>query len=197
MNIPNLNHPQRYRGLYVYQAADWTATGYTAEEIAMLLESDEHRGGTVYKIQRAYPDGRMELRGVSPERFQLESGMFFYRSDPEAAQADLQDLRALAARTPPPCRAFLHLTRREAPATNGEFVVALVFPAEYEEEIGQWLLEVGFRGGDRVEGGISHVSNYYSEANETIERVQLWSRPANVSRTAEEVFASVRRAVQR
>ncbi len=78
MILPHVDNPPRLCGLYVYDFGDWTAVGYTAEEIAILLDDVTCRGGTVYKIHRATPDGRMELRGVSPRRFNLESGMFFH-----------------------------------------------------------------------------------------------------------------------
>lgn len=197
MIMPTLEQPQRYQGLYVYDFGDWTAVGYTAEEIAVLLESEAYRGGKVYRIHRAQPDGQMELRGVPAERLQVESGMFFYRAELERARADFEELRTAAQRTPAPCRAFLHLVDRSPALEQARFVTALVFPAEHEDDIGQWLLAMGFQGGDRAEGGISHVSNYYAEEKTIIERHQLWSRTTIPSRSAEEVLASVRRAVQR
>jgi hypothetical protein len=115
----------------------------------------------------------------------------------EQARADLDTLKTLGEQAPPPCRTFLHLAERSRGLEGAKFVTALIFPAEYEEEIGQWLLAIEFQGGDLVEGGISHVSDYYAEFKDIRERQQLWSQPAAESRTAEEVFASVRRAVQR
>ena len=197
MNMPPLAEPERYGGLYVFDFGTWTAVGYTAEEIAILLESETYGGGKVYKIQRAYPDGRMELRGVSARRFQLESGMFFSRSELERAREDLAALRAAAKSTPPPCRAYVHLVDRPASGERERYVTALVYPAEYDDAVAQWLLAIGFAGGDQVEGGISHVTNYYADEKRIIERHQLWSRPTIPARSADEVLASVRRAVQR
>jgi hypothetical protein len=196
MILPHVNDPTRFRGLYVYDFGDWTAVGYTAEEIAILLEDESWRGGKVYKIHRATPDGQMELRGVSPRRFQVESGIFFYRRELAPARADFEELRAAAKQTPPPCRAFQHLADRESDGPQ-RYVTALIFPAEHEDEIGHWLTAIAFSGGDVAEGGISHVTDYYAQEKVLLERRQLWSQPAIPSRCPEEVLASVRQAVQR
>lgn len=197
MILPQVNNPQRLRGLYVYDFGEWTAIGYTAEEIAILLDDASYRDGKIYKIHRASPNGQMELRGLSAERFKLESGMLFYRSELEPARADYEALGVAARDTPPPCRALLHLVDRSADAGPQRYLTALIFPAEYESEIGDWLTTVGFYGGDLAEGGLSHVTNYYGEQNTLLERQQLWSQPAIPSRSREEVLASVRQAVQR
>lgn len=197
MILPRLEQLARYRGLYVFDFGEWSAVGYTAEEIALLLESERFRDGKVYRIHRALPDGTMELSGVSAARFQMESGLFFNRGDLPAARADFDALIAAANSTPPPCRAKLHLTRRRAPSPSGDFVTALIYPAEYEDDIAEWLLQVGFAGGDTVEGGSSQVTTYYSENDAIVAREQLWSRESTAPRSREEVYASVRRVAQR
>ena len=197
MILPCVDNPERLQGLYVYDFGEWTTVGYTAEEIAVLLEHEDYRGGQTYKIHHASPDGRMELRGVSADRFKAESGMFFCRSELESARADCEELRQAAGRTPPPCRVFLHLADRSAAAGRSRYLTALIFPAEYESEIGSWLTTIAFHGGDLAEGGVSHVSNYYGEEKALLERHQLWTRSAIPSRTPDEVLASVRQAVQR
>lgn len=197
MNLPVVSDPQRLCGLYVFDFGEWTAVGYTAEEIAVLLDHATYREGRVYKIHSTSPAGYMELQGVSAERFKLESGMFFYRSELELARADYEALGAAAERTPPPCRASLHLADRLTDAGPQRYLTALVFPAEYEAEVGNWLAAVAFDGGDLAEGGSSHVTNYYGEEKTVLERQQLWSQPAIPSRTPDQVLASVRRAVQR
>jgi hypothetical protein len=197
MKLPAVGEPQRYRGLYIYDFGEWVALGYTAEEIAVLLESEAHRDGKVYKILRATPDGYMELRGVPAEQFQLESGMFFNRNDLEAARGDFAGLRQLGQTEGAPCRAFIHLADRGRHEGVARYVTALIYPAEYDDEIARWLLDAEYAGGDPVEGGVSHVSNYYATGMTIMEREQLWSRPAIPSRSADEVLSSVRRAVQR
>ncbi len=197
MILPHVDNPHRFRGLYVYDFGEWTAVGYTAEEITVLLEHEQYRDGKVYKIHRAFPNGQMELRGISPQRFKLESSMFFYRSELEPARADFEALRTAAEKTPPPCRAFLHLVERSPEARPDRYLTALIFPAEYESEIGDWLTAVAFNGGDVAEGGVSHVTNHYGEQKTILDRQQLWSRPAIPSRSPNEVLAAVRQAVQR
>jgi hypothetical protein len=196
MNVPTPEDPSRYQGLYVFDFGQWSAVGYTAEEIAMLLESEQYRDGKVYRIVRASPDGHMELRGIARERFQTESGMFFSRGELEAAQADFDRLRKLGA-SGAPCRAFIHLTDRGPHGMGQRYIVALIYPGEYEEEMARWLLDAGHAGGDMAEGGPSHVSNYYSDAGQILARHQLWSQSTVQSRSADEVYASVRRAIQR
>ena len=197
MMLPNLETPQRYRGLYVYDFGEWSAVGYTAEEIALLLESEKYRDGKVYKIVRAYPDGTLELRGVAHPRFQAEAGMFFNRDDLGAARADFAALNRLADAQPPPCRASAHLAERSPAAGVARYVTALFYPAEYDEEMSRWLADLNYAGGDLAEGGSSHVTNYQVESPRILERTQLWSRAAIPARGADEVFAAVRRAVQR
>jgi hypothetical protein len=197
MKLPTLDQPDRYRGLYVFDFGEWAAVGYTAEEVALLLESEPYRAGKVYKIVRAAPDGQMELRGVSATRFQLESGVFFNRDDLEAAQADFAELVRLAQMHAVPCRAFVQLADRGTRQATARFVTALIYPAEYEDELAQWLDAVRYSGGDLAEGGSSHVSDYYTTEKTILKRQQLWSQPAIPSRSADEVLSRVRQAVQR
>ena len=90
MILPRVDDPQKLAGLYVYDFGEWTTVGYTAEEIAILLEHEIYRDGKVYKIHRASPDGQFELRGVSPQRFNAESGMFFHRAELDPARQDFE-----------------------------------------------------------------------------------------------------------
>lgn len=197
MNIPKLTTPEKYAGLYIFDFGDWSACGYTAEEIATLLESEEYQNGKVYRIHRASPDGTLEIAGVANERFALESGMIFYRASAADAKRDYFDLRELAEKTAPPCRCLLRLVDRGADAENGRYAVAAIYPAEYEPEMGAWLRDADFAGGDFVEGGPSVVSTFYQEDHQLIEKHQLWSSSATSSRSREEVLANVRQAIQR
>jgi len=197
LELPRIDAPHEYVGLYIYDFGDWRSVGYTAEEVAMLLESEQYRGGAVYRIHSVRPDGRFELRSVSTERFALESGLMFCSSALDQARADFAALRAAAERTPPPCRAFAQLARRETENTNAQFVVMLIFPAEHEDDVSRWLLDTGYAGGQTVEGGISAVTDYYREQPEILERQQLWPTKSRQSRSRGEVTGSVRRAVQR
>jgi hypothetical protein len=196
MRLPSVTDPERYRGLYVYDFGAWSALGYTAEEIAVLLESDAYGHGKAFKIVRATPDGQLELRGVPAERFQVESGMFFTRSSVDLAEADFDELVALA-RAGAPCRAYAQLADRGPTAGERRFVTALIYPAEYEDEMSRWLLDADYAGGELAEGGPSHVTNYFAEDHTVLRREQFWSTTATPARERDEVLASVRQAVQR
>lgn len=198
MKLPRLTEPQRYQGLFVFDFGDWTAVGYTAEEISALLDSEEYREGKVYRIQRAWPDGRMELRGVSSDRLHLESGLFFHRSDQSEAREDYVALLEAAKLQVPPCRTFVQLA--ELPTGDGgapKYATALIYPSEFDEDISAWLLDQRYAGGDFVEGGVSQVTDYYRLDKTILEREQLWSANSARSRSAEQVLATVRHAVQR
>lgn len=208
MKLPAIEHPERMQGLYVYDFGEWTAVGYTAEEIAVLLESEKYRDGKVYRIYRAAPNGQIELQGVSPAKFLTESGMFFYRADLDEAERDFDELQRRAEADPPPCRAFIQLAelgdddragRAIDPRDDVRFrgVVALVYPAEFEQAMGDWVAHLAYAGGDVVEGGPSCVTTYRQQAKIVLARQQLWNRSAIASRSAAEVLAAVRRPVQR
>lgn len=177
----------------MFDFGDHVGVGFTAEEVAELLESERYNDGKVYKIHRAYPDGRLELRGVPAEKFQLEAGMFFYSRDEAAARADFKRLVSLAVRAAPPCRAKVHL----AEYTNDEYVVALIYLAEYDDEVSSWLLEGEYRTAGEAEGGAAAVERYYHAKPEVLDRHQLFGASENVSRTGEELLVSTARAVQR
>jgi len=193
MKLPKLDKPDRYVGLYVFDFEDHVGVGFTAEEVAELLESERYRQGKVYKIHRAYPDGRLELAGVSAERFQLEAGIFFYSTELGTAKADFRRLTDLAVGAAPPCRAKVHLAKLDA----ARFVVGLIYPAEYDSEVGSWLLEGGYRTSGPAEGGVGAVETYYREQAEILDRHQLFGASEDISRSGQELLASVGRAVQR
>jgi hypothetical protein len=121
MKLPKLGKPERYVGLYIFDFGDHVGVGFTAEEVAELLESEKYKHGKVYKIYRAYPDGKLELKGVPSQVFQLEVGMFFYSSELETTRRDFKQLVNLAVRNAPPCRAKVHLAKYR----DDKFVVAL------------------------------------------------------------------------
>ncbi len=200
MNVPKVEYPERYTGLYVFDfGVGQTAVGYTADEVAVLLESDRYKDGKVYRIHRAMPDGSMELQGVTRERFLTEEGLFFYRSDAALARQDLDELDALAQRTPAPCRIKAHLARFEPGESDGgraSYATVIIYPAEYSSGVSKWLNDADYRGGDRVEGGISPVSDYYAMQAPVLERRQWWSASI-ASRSSEEVLATTHLAIQR
>lgn len=193
MKLPRLENPDRYQGLYVFDFGDRAGVGFTAEEVAELLDSERYKEGKAYKIQRAFPDGRLELRAVPAANFQLEAGMFFYATDEATARGDFQRLVSLAVRNTPPCRAKVQLARY----TDDKFVVAIVYPAERDADVSAWLLDGDYRTSGPAEGGIGAVERYYGDGPEILETHQLFEMDENVSRTGRELLESVALAVQR
>jgi hypothetical protein len=193
MKLPKLEKPDKYVGLYVFDFGDHVGVGFTADEVAELLESERYKDCKVYKIYRAYPDGRLELKGVPAERFQLEAGMFFYSNDLATAKSDFKQLSNLAVRSSPPCRAKLQLAKY----ADDKFVAALIYPAEYDDEVSSWLLDGQYKTSGAAEGGAGAVQRYYDYGPEILDRHQLFGKSELVSRTGEDLFASLMLAVQR
>jgi len=193
MDLPKLQKPDKYVGLYIFDFGDHAGVGFTAQEVAELLESEKYSRGKVYKIHRAYPDGRLELRGVLAGAFQLEAGMFFYSHGRGCAQRDYKALVDLAVRIAPPCRAKVHLAKY----AEDKFAVALIYPAEYDDEVSNWLTEGGYETAGTAEGGTGAVQRYYDSGADIIQRHQLFAQSDPVSRTGQELLASLRLAVQR
>jgi len=193
MKLPKLENPKKYAGLYIFDFGDHSGVGFTAQEVAELVESEKYKNGRVYKIYNAHTDGKLELKGVPAETFQLEAGMFFYSSDVRTASKDYKNLVALAVKATPPCKAKVHLGKYDAES----FVTALIYPAEYDSEVSTWLLDGEYRTAGPAEGGTEAVQRYYSSNVEILERHQLFGRSQYQSRTGTELLACIKTAVQR
>lgn len=193
MELPKLQKPEKYTGLYVFDFGESTGVGFTAQEVAELLESKKYKNCKVYKIHKAYPDGRLELKGIRSEIFQLEAGMFFYSTNLQTAKHDFKGLVGLAVSTAPPCRAKVHLAKY----SSDKFVAALIYPAEYDDEISSWLLDGQYKTAGAAEGGIEAVQRYYDHKPQILDRHQLFGKSAIESRTGEELLAGLKSAVQR
>lgn len=193
MKLPKLEKPQQYIGLYAIDFGDHSGVGFTADEVAELLESEKIRTVKLYKIYRANPDGTLEIKGVPKNRFQLESGLFFFTADLETSRQGYQRLVALAVTQQPPCRAKVHLAQWDA----GQYVLGLIYPAEYEEEVSAWLLQGEFKAEGLAEGGVGVVQQYYDRSPEVLERHQLFGQGRFESRTGDALLVGLKRAVQR
>ncbi len=193
MKLPELKNSEKYVGLYIFDFGDHAGVGFTAEEVAELFESERYKNCKAYKIHRAYPDGRLELKGVRPEIFQLEAGMFFYSNGLEIARADFKGLVNLAVKSAPPCRAKLHLARY----TNEKFVTAIVYPAEYDDQISAWLSDGDYKTTGATEAGSEAVQRYYDYKPQILDRYQLFGKSENQSRSGAELLANLKLAIQR
>jgi hypothetical protein len=193
MELQKLKNPQKYIGLYVFDFGDHTGVGFTAQEVAELFESQKYKNCKAYKIHKAYPDGKLELKGIRAEVFQLEAGMFFYSSNLKTARRDFKGLVNLAVKTAPHCRAKVHLAKYR----NDKFAVALIYPAEYDDEISSWLLHGEYKTTGAAEAGIEAVQRYYDDKPSILNKHQLFAKSELISRTGEKLLVSVKLAFQR
>ncbi len=193
MKLPKLDKPKQYVGLYAIDFGDHSGVGFTADEVAELLESEKHKPIQVYKIHRASPDGTLEIKGVTQNTFQLESGLFFYTADLETSQQGYKRLVSLAVTQQPPCRAKVHVARWG----DQQYVLGLIYPAEHEEEVSAWLIQGQFEAEGLAEGGTGVVQQYYDRSPEVLERHQLFGQGQFESRTGDELLLGLKRAVQR
>jgi hypothetical protein len=202
MQLPRLIHPERYAGLFVVDFGDKTALGYTAQEAAMLLASSQYSQAKVYRIARADPTGRVELVGVARGSLRQQTGLFFHVRSLERAQADYQSLRDLAAprqqegsKIDLPCSASLalwHLPQeREMP-----FVVALIYPAEFDDRVSRWLLDQRVGIGELVDGGPGRLKEMQQQAEVLASEELVGSEPVR-SRSLEQLLAAVDEPIQR
>lgn len=192
MKLPELENPKEYIGLYIVDFGDYCSTGFTAAEVGELLESERFAGVKVYKIHNAYPDGKMELKGVSSDIFQLEAGMFFYSAGFDLAQKNFMKLASIAKNTPAPAKAKLHMSKSE-----DRFVTALIYPAEYDDEFSKWLIDADYRTEGEVAGGIDIVSRYYNCKPLFFARKAFFPASAIQSKTGDQLIATTKLAVQR
>ena len=193
MKLPQIKNPDKYVDLYVVDFGDHSGVGFNADEVAELLESEKYKDIKIYRIYNAYPDGKMELKGVPNEIFQLEMGMFFYEFDETAAQGDFKKLINSAVKTAPPAKAKVHLAKYD----SQKFATAIIFPAEYNDQFSQWLLDIDYKTAGSAEGGIEAVKRYYADAPQILQRHQLFGQQKFESKTGEELLAMTKMAVVR
>ena len=201
MKLPKLDPSKDYAGLYVVdfstaaEGGDAVGVGYTAEEVATLLESERYREANVYKVHRVHADGTVDLKGMSRTRFESESAFVFCSRDAERARDDFNALVALAVAHPLPCRARL-LWGGLGYQPAFPYVAALVYPAEYEDEVSQWLIEHDVQAGETVDAGISHATRVL-ENLQVRGTAQLAHRAARESRTFDQLRKAVGETFQR
>lgn len=192
MKLPEIQNADRYTGLYIVDFGDHCGVGFRAEEVAELLESEKFQNIHVYKIHNAHPDGRLELKGINNDIFNLEAGMFFYSTDEDTASSDYYKLVDCTNTTALPCRAKLNLAR----ITPDSYVTALIYPAEYDDEISRWLLDQRYTAAGHAEGGIRAVERYYQYGPEVLKSTQVFNRETVVF-SGENLMAAARQAVVR
>lgn len=193
MQLPKLENPGKYAGLYVFDFGDQAGVGFTAQEVAELFESEKYKGCKAYKVHKAYPDGRLELTGVDARNFQLEMGMFFYSTDLAKGRGNFDRLVKLAVEKTYLCRAKVHLAKY----AEDKFVTAVIYPAEYNDEISGWLLDGGYKTEGPAEGGLEALQRYYDQRPQILDSHQLFGKQKQISRTGAELLEHLKLAVQR
>jgi len=193
MELPKLQKSEKYVGLYIIDFGDYSGVGFTAQEVAELLESEKYKDVKVYKIHKTYPDGRLELKGIRAEIFQLEAGMFFYADTIERAKQNFKNLLDLAEKVTLPCRAKVHLAKY----SKNKFLTAFIYPAEYDDEVSLCLLDGKYETSGAAKGGIEAVQRYYDNQPEILDRYQLFGKSEFIDRTGRELLAAVGQPVQR
>ncbi len=192
MKLPELQDSQRYTGLYIVDFKDHCGVGFRAEEVAELLESEQFQDIHVYKIHNAYPDGRLELRGIDNKLFQMEAGLLFYAQDEPTARRDYHKLAETAEQDGPPCRAVIHLARLRPDL----YVTALIYPAEQDDSVSRWLLDRAYFTDGPAEGGTGAVERYNQSNPQILDKKQLFNRDTVVL-TGQNLVAAAGRAVIR
>lgn len=193
--LPPLLDPGRYVGLYVFDFGGWASVGYTAEEIAMLLESEEHRGGHAYRIYRVDAEGRIELIGVTQDALAGESILLFaYRDDSRVAD-DFAALRRKAAELHPP--QDIEMAMADIAELEPPHVLALIHPRHSADAVAQWLTAIAFDGGDLAMGGGEVLGLYRGYDPSLVARCVLQGDPAVRSRTRQQVLDAIHQPLQR
>lgn len=193
MKFPEIKETAKYTGLYIVDFGNHSSVGFTANEVAELLESEQYSKIKIYKIYYAAPDGKIEIIGVNKNLFLLESGLSFYYNDKSQAAQDFETLSNISKNSLPPARAKLHLSQLQ----DNSFVLALIYPAEYDSEFSRWLLDNKFFTDTPARGGTSVVSQYYDSNPTILKNAQLHPLESFESKTGQELFASVKLAFQR
>ncbi|MDP6381332.1 MAG: hypothetical protein QF662_08315, partial [Phycisphaerae bacterium] len=124
-----------------------------------------------------------------------ENGFFFYSRDAGAARRDFDELVRLSAESPLPCRARLRLGRLDSDLALTE-IVGLIYPAEHEDEVSRWLLDVDYKGGELVKSGCRALKDFQNHAVVLVQQ-QLACQAWRESRPRQEVLEAVGIAVQR
>ena len=110
--------------------------------------------------------------------------MFFYSADAETAKSDFERLISIVRKNPFVCRAKVHLAKYG----DDKFVTALIYPAEYDDQVSRWLLDVEYKTPGAAESGTSAVQRYYDTTPTFLKKEQLFGRPSVISRTGQDLF---------
>ncbi len=195
MKLPRVHQPDRYLGLYVFDFGTHANVGYTAGEIAILLAHEEYADGKAYEISRVDEDGSLYLRGTTNFASRADEAIAFLRGDAEQAQLDYQAIVKHADGEPLPCRAALIVTRVYEYQLS--HVTAISYGADDATLVAQWLVRVGFDGGDEVVCGAEVRNQVMSEQHIRIASRTLPVIPGYEKRSLPELIEVIDQRLQR
>ena len=75
-------------------------------------------------------------------------------------------------------------------------MAALLYPAEYEDDVSAWLLKHDYQGGESVDAGVSHATTVAANL-QVRAHAQLSAAAARRSRSRDEVLKAVGQVLQR
>ena len=119
--------------------------------------------------------------------------MFFHCLTEDTARADFDLLAKFGTEQNPPCNVKLQLTCD----SEGQYIIAMIYPAEYENEIGRWMIASDYRGKGPVDAGISQVEVFYASGYTAVESVQLAPVYPIPARSLEELLNTTACEIQR
>ncbi|MCB9850074.1 MAG: hypothetical protein H6817_05155 [Phycisphaerales bacterium] len=193
--IPRLPDPQRYTGTYLVQVPHGVAVGYLAGEVVTLLSIDAYRDAPVFRIHRVDDTGRVELIGVTVADLAGDDVLLFVNSDAEHAGTQFSTLRQLANADPLPIPVRAELI--DLPGLSAPHAVCLLYPRHANTMVSDWLLRVGFDGGDQVLGGQEAASIRHQVTGSPVATMTLAAKMDETPRSREELLASVKEPLQR
>ena len=165
--------------------------GYTAEEVEFLLTEPRFDSGEAYRIYRAHPDGRLELKQVTKASWSSSAGIAFYFIGRRGLDSAWDKLLNLTERFPPPCE--IELSKA---SFQEQYVLIMQYTGEYDDIVANWLLRVKFNGGDHVEAGKQTIENTLQTAK-IVGTKSIIPTQSRKSRTREEVLKTIDKPIQR
>jgi len=91
MKLPKLQNSDKYVGCMYSISATIPASVLPLRRLPNFSKAKNTKMARSIKFTKAYPDGRLELKGIRSEIFQLEAGMFFpMKPRFDTAKGDIQ-----------------------------------------------------------------------------------------------------------
>ncbi len=195
MNLPYLESPRDYVGLFAYDIGNRVSIGYTADEIGMLRRHPSLGGGQAYLVHAVDEDGRIALRGATERDLFAEEAMLFGHDTSSAATASYERFTAAAKDHPLACPVRIELARDDG--NECPHVVALVYRTHASPVVSAWLLATDFAGGESVRCGADALAAYRGAVSEPVASGYLTCLMRYTSRDDTAVLECVDQSVQR